>query len=75
MKWQLTWADHFYGLLMKQQVTEKNMLLASSAVGAWLGEKVSTTIMSDDKFGELLTQAIEELESYAWDRRGGPVDT
>jgi hypothetical protein len=67
MKLKLGWMDKLYGLLMQQPVTEDNVDWASSAVGAWLGQKAST--MSEEDFAELLTQAVEELETYAWDHK------
>jgi hypothetical protein len=65
MKFQLSWADKLYGLLMQQAVNEENVGWASSAVGAWLGEKSSA--MSKEDFEKLLEQAVEELTTYAWD--------
>ena len=67
LKYKPTWADHLYTLLMQQPSTENNVELASSAVGAWLGEKTST--MSVEDFEKLQAQAAKELMNYAYQIR------
>jgi hypothetical protein len=72
MKLKLRWQDHLYTLLMRQPITEDNVLNASCAVGAWFGEKTST--MSQEDFDQLLEQAVEELTTWAWETRAEHVE-